>query len=312
MSAADSFRSETQAASGVHAARPAEARKLRERRASWLTVPAPRALLADDDVEVRRLVHAALQMDGFSVIEVGDGVELADDLCAVLVSGAPAPIDVVVSDIRMPGLSGLEVLAGARGLDLQTPMLLITAYADAATRAEAHRLGAYTFMEKPFDIDELRSAVQSAVQGRPPPAMARGPAGSRVGAAGARPEEGVTVAGDPGASDVLLVGRDGALFRAFRKRHFPMYRVLDAGQALAELYAGIRPRLVVLDRTARDDDTLDLLVVLDSKAFAETAVVILSDEDEPAHHAACGVAVLRPEPSELFRAAAELDAARPR
>jgi DNA-binding response OmpR family regulator len=311
MNPVDSSRSQAQAARGVGAARTAEPRKLRERRASWLAVPPPRALLADDDVEVRRLVHAALRMDGFGVIEVCDGAELADDLCAVLLSGEPAPIDVVVSDIRMPGLSGLEVLAGVRGLDMKTPMLLITAYADATTRAEAHRLGAYAFMEKPFDIDELRSAVQSAVRG-PQPRMDRGPAGPRGGAAGARPGEGVPVACDPGASDVLLVGRHGALFRAFLRRHFPARRVLDAGQALAELYAGLRPRLVVLDRTARDDDTLDLLAVLDSREFAETAVVILSDEDEPAHHAASRLAVQRPETSELFRAVAELDSARPR
>src|ERR1700722_2075736 len=115
----------------------------------------------------------------------------------------------------------------------------------------------------PIDIDALRSAVQSAVRGRPSTVMGRGDDGARTGAATARPEERARVAGDPGASDVLLVGREGALFRAYRKRHFPMLCVIDAGQALAELYAGARPRLLVLDRTARDDDTLDLLAVLD-------------------------------------------------
>ncbi len=84
-----------------------------------------------------------------------------------LVSGNGGPVDVVVSDIRMPGASGLDLLAGLRRDDWTTPVVLITAFGDPGGRhAEAYRLGADAVLDKPLDVDDLRLVVQTLVSMR--------------------------------------------------------------------------------------------------------------------------------------------------
>ena len=70
----------------------------------------------------------------------------------------PRP-DLLVSDIRMTGFTGLEVLAGLRDLTWRIPTLLMTAYGDDATHAQARSLGARAVFTKPFDLDDLRTVV---------------------------------------------------------------------------------------------------------------------------------------------------------
>jgi DNA-binding NtrC family response regulator len=65
----------------------------------------------------------------------------------------------IISDVRMPGVSGLDVLATLRREDWSTPVILMTAFGDLETRAEARRLGAKALFDKPFDVDDLRTAV---------------------------------------------------------------------------------------------------------------------------------------------------------
>jgi CheY-like chemotaxis protein len=128
----------------------------------------PRVLVADDDGDVRRMVSAALKMDGFRVMEVDSGDALFDGLGAALIGDGHGPFDVVVSDIRMPGFTGLDALASVGRLAMRTPMVLISAFDQEAVRAQARRLGAHSFFAKPFDIDELRHAVQRAAGWAPP------------------------------------------------------------------------------------------------------------------------------------------------
>jgi DNA-binding response OmpR family regulator len=130
--------------------------------------PPPRVIVADDDADVRRLVSAALQMDGFRVIEVDSGDALVDGIGTALLGDGQGPFDVVVTDIRMPGFTGLDVLACAGCLAVRTPMVLISAFDEERVRVEARRLGAHAFFAKPFDIDELRRAVQRAAGVTPP------------------------------------------------------------------------------------------------------------------------------------------------
>jgi DNA-binding response OmpR family regulator len=119
-----------------------------------------RVLLAEDDPSMRRLLAGTLRRDGFQVIEVENGAELLALVGSLLLDPAAAgSVDLVISDIRMPGASGLEVLARLRAGDRVTPVFLITAFGDPATHAEAQRLGARTF-DKPFDLRELRAAVR--------------------------------------------------------------------------------------------------------------------------------------------------------
>jgi DNA-binding response OmpR family regulator len=116
-----------------------------------------RVLLAEDDAEMRALIAEALRSDGHEVVEVSDGWQLLQSLATrSLPSDDDAGIDLLISDIRMPGKNGLDVLAGMRWADWPMPVILITAFGDAKTHAEARRLGAAAVFDKPFELDDLR------------------------------------------------------------------------------------------------------------------------------------------------------------
>lgn len=121
----------------------------------------PRVLLAEDDPEMRRMMAGALRRRGFEVQETGDGRELVDALVRAVTGADELRPHLIISDVRMPGHSGLEVLARLRRVDTATPVILITAFGDAQTHAEARRLGASTLLDKPFDLDELCGAAQT-------------------------------------------------------------------------------------------------------------------------------------------------------
>jgi CheY-like chemotaxis protein len=124
----------------------------------------PLVLVAEDDPDVRRLVATALRGDGYSVIEAEDGADLVEHIgCALLfgnIRGHIDPIALVISDIRMPGTDGLEVLQQLRRSDIATSVILMSAHADADVRSRAETLGADAFLAKPFEIDELRGLVR--------------------------------------------------------------------------------------------------------------------------------------------------------
>ena len=120
----------------------------------------PRVIVAEDEPDVRQLVAVALRGLGYEIIEARSGAELLDELGDGLLHGDQAGRpDMIISDIRMPGLTGLEILAGLRQAEWPTVIVLMTAYSDRETREEARRLGADAFFEKPFDIDDLVTAV---------------------------------------------------------------------------------------------------------------------------------------------------------
>ena len=73
-------------------------------------------------------------------------------------------IHLLISDIRMPGKNSLDVLAGIRWADWSLPVILITAFADAKTNAEARRLGAAMVFDKPFELKELRTLALNMLQ----------------------------------------------------------------------------------------------------------------------------------------------------
>jgi DNA-binding NtrC family response regulator len=133
-----------------------------------------RVLLAEDDTEMRRVLVWALRKAGYDVIEFHDGMEFADYLYAsVLDGGARDLADLVVSDNRMPGASGLEILSGLREVGCKTPVILITAFGDPATHEEARRQGA-AVIDKPFDLTRFIDAVRAALE----PARAANVSGS--------------------------------------------------------------------------------------------------------------------------------------
>ena len=120
-------------------------------------------LLAEDDGEMRALIAEALTRDGYEVVEVADGEQLLDRIESAVRANRRHYFAVVISDIRMPRLSGMDVLAVLRCAYWRTPVILITAFGDAETHSEALELGAAATFDKPFDLDELRRAVHQAV-----------------------------------------------------------------------------------------------------------------------------------------------------
>ena len=130
----------------------------------------PRVLVGEDDREMLKLVTCAILKESCEVVEARDGIELLGTLTGALDRSSSRRgvegIDLVVSDVRMPGLSGLEVLRLLRKCDRELPFLLISAFADERTHEEARSLGASALLDKPFDLDTLREVVRAVLRGR--------------------------------------------------------------------------------------------------------------------------------------------------
>jgi CheY-like chemotaxis protein len=120
-----------------------------------------KVFVADDDDELRALVVEALRGDGYSVVEARDGAELLAMVCDALGDPEVRP-DVVVADVRMPKLSGLGVLEQLKLSQVQLPVVLMTGFAPQSVEVVAARLGAVGVLRKPFDVDDLRTAVMNA------------------------------------------------------------------------------------------------------------------------------------------------------
>jgi CheY-like chemotaxis protein len=120
----------------------------------------PRILVAEDDVEMRRLLVTTLRNAGFETTECSDGYQLLDHLGNPVVSGEPDDFDLIVSDIRMPGITGIDVLKGMHESEWFVPMILITAFGNKEVHLQADELGAAAMFDKPFDIDELIAKIQ--------------------------------------------------------------------------------------------------------------------------------------------------------
>jgi DNA-binding response OmpR family regulator len=126
----------------------------------------PRVIVAEDDPEMRALVVEALRKDGYVVSDVANGGRLLVTLAREFSHGAGGDaFDLMVSDLRMPVCSGLEIVEQLRAARCRMPIVLMTAFGDEATRQRARRL-ATLLMDKPFQLAELRSAVACLLRER--------------------------------------------------------------------------------------------------------------------------------------------------
>jgi len=126
-----------------------------------------RVLVADDDDDIRALLVAALQADGYIVMEARDGRDAIDRIAPSMLfdENLPAP-DAIITDIRMPGISGSTLLAGLRANGWATPIIVITAYDIDQVRPELEELGADAVFGKPFDVDDVRTALAHVLRWR--------------------------------------------------------------------------------------------------------------------------------------------------
>lgn len=112
-------------------------------------------LVVEDESNMRRILSAMLSREGFSVRTAEDGVQALENLVS-------DPDQLVISDLRMPNMDGLELLGNIKRRGLRTELILITAHGSVETAVEAMKQGAFDYITKPFDADELRIKVGNA------------------------------------------------------------------------------------------------------------------------------------------------------
>src|SRR5271170_1458507 len=117
-----------------------------------------RILVADDQEMMRDSLAATLARDGHEVIAAGDGPAAVGRL------SAPGRLDLLISDLKMPKMTGIELLAEARRIRPDMPVVLMTAFATVATAVEAMKLGAYDYIQKPFDGEEIRLLIDRTLE----------------------------------------------------------------------------------------------------------------------------------------------------
>ena len=113
-------------------------------------------LVVDDEQSMRDFLSIMLKKEGYSVLSAERGSSVGEILKKEV-------IDLVISDIRMPDISGIDVLRMAKDIAPETMVILITAYASTKTAIQALKMGAYDYIIKPFDVDEVKLIVKNAL-----------------------------------------------------------------------------------------------------------------------------------------------------
>ena len=128
-----------------------------------------RVLVVDDEARFRQLYQQVLEDAGTNASAAAS----AEEALAIIEAGG---IDMVVSDVRMPGADGIDLLRRSRASQPEIPFLLVTAYADIRDAVAALKLGAVDYLAKPVDLDELVAAVRDALHLTPEPSPGDVPA----------------------------------------------------------------------------------------------------------------------------------------
>ena len=118
-----------------------------------------RVLVVDDEPSMRDMLRIVLRRDGYDVAVARNGAEAIEIL-------QRDPIDLLLSDIRMPDVSGVDVLRAAKDVNRDVVAIMMTAFASTDTAVEALRLGANDYFTKPFSMDELRLKVRHHLETR--------------------------------------------------------------------------------------------------------------------------------------------------
>jgi two-component system response regulator PilR (NtrC family) len=116
-------------------------------------------LVVDDEQSLREVLSIMLKRTGYAVTSVADGEEAIELLNRDI-------FDLVITDLRMPKIDGLEVLRAAKSASPETVVLIITAFASADSAVEAMKQGAYDYLTKPFQVDEVQLSIRNALEKR--------------------------------------------------------------------------------------------------------------------------------------------------
>ncbi|MCK4764089.1 MAG: sigma-54-dependent Fis family transcriptional regulator [Candidatus Aminicenantes bacterium] len=115
-----------------------------------------RILVVDDDASVRDMLSIVLKRAGYDVVCAESGESALNTL-------KKESFELVISDIKMPGVSGIELLKKIKSIDAELPVIMITAFASANDAVEAMKLGAADYITKPFNIDELKLIIERSL-----------------------------------------------------------------------------------------------------------------------------------------------------
>ncbi|MGW5861397.1 response regulator transcription factor [Streptomyces sp. NPDC055239] len=140
--------------------------------------PTPTVLLAEDDRAIRHALERALTLEGYAVTAVADGIE-------ALAAAHRTKPDVLVLDVMMPGIDGLQVCRVLRAEGDRTPILMLTALVETPDRIAGLDAGADDYLVKPFDVEEVFARLRALLR-RTAPAPDEPPPGHRVTAADLR------------------------------------------------------------------------------------------------------------------------------
>ncbi len=119
----------------------------------------PKVLVVDDEYSVRELLEIMLEMDGYTVRSAETGQHALEAI-------EQESFDLVITDIRMEPINGLEVLKQCKAISPATVVIIISAYASTETAVEAMNEGAYDYLPKPFDMEEMRTVIRNALQSK--------------------------------------------------------------------------------------------------------------------------------------------------
>jgi two-component system response regulator PilR (NtrC family) len=122
-------------------------------------MPKNRIIVVDDEKAMRDFLKIMLAKEGYDVRTMASG-DKALEYCK------SNPFDLVITDVKMPGMSGVEFLKALRQFDDEVPVIMITAYASVDTAIEAMKAGAYDYFTKPFNVDEIKLDIRKALNFR--------------------------------------------------------------------------------------------------------------------------------------------------
>lgn len=113
-------------------------------------------LIVDDQYGIRVLLHEVFQKEGYQTFQAANGFQALD----IVKKDCP---DLVILDMKIPGMDGIEILKHVKEINQEIKVILMTAYGELDMIQEAKELGALMHFAKPFDIDEIRSAVRKEI-----------------------------------------------------------------------------------------------------------------------------------------------------
>ena len=117
-----------------------------------------RVLIVEDDNAMAQMCAKLIRRRGHSAVIAGS----SQDALAIVRAGTG--VDVVLSDVQMPNMTGVELMAGLRAIDGDLPIILMTGYANVLSPTEAVELGATDYLTKPFDSETLLCSLERAIR----------------------------------------------------------------------------------------------------------------------------------------------------